>query len=206
MKIRVLSTVLACGAVSSLVAMAGCSLPKFFSSDDSTYSSSGTVLLSRAMPGASSSQFESNKMTPLIGYVPPTGSFLPALNESWLEVDQNARLVRLYRGSTLVREAALEGSALLAPGVYQVQRKESNPRWYASDTYFTNRNLPIPGASAAGRYLRGAMGEHAIFATPSFAIHSGAVWTPEVGGLSVNDTDLRLAFEALPLGAAIKVR
>jgi hypothetical protein len=56
-------------------------------------------------------------------------------------------------------------------GNYNVILKQKRPLWYAPDNYYTERNLPLPGEGASERYLKGALGEYAIYLIKSDGIN-----------------------------------
>ena len=173
------------------------------------YQKSGTILVSRTIPAQIEVAAVAGKhrlMMPLIGYIPPSTGFLPADNETWLEVDSSKKTITLFRGKAVVTIVQAEGAVSAAPGLYALQHKEKDPVWYAADEYFTKRQITPPSEESEGRYLRGALGSYALFPTDSFAIHSAVVWTSDVGGLKVARADLAKLFYMLPLGSSIIIK
>ena len=46
--------------------------------------------------------------------------------------------------------------------------------------------MPVPPAGSKARYLRGALGEYAIYLDSELAIHNASIWCDEVGGVKVD--------------------
>jgi lipoprotein-anchoring transpeptidase ErfK/SrfK len=91
-------------------------------------------------------------------------------------------------------------------GTFSISRKEVNPLWKAPPTYFLRRGLPLPPEGSRERGIRGALGEHAIFIDEGRAIHSGPVWSDDVGGIKISRDDMALLFDSVPVGATVEVR
>ncbi len=197
-----------------LLVLSGCS---FFrrteNSGGGRYAASGTVILSGVLSGdpvpASANSLADNqpvKMAPLVGYLPPTLGFIPADNETWLEVDRLSKMVILYKGNNKIKEIQGEGNVSIDAGEYFIQQKQKHPLWYATDDYFTRRRLTIPTKEDRLRYRRGAYGPFAIFPSTNFPIHSGPIWSSDVGGLRISKGDLSAIYYTLPVGAPVVVK
>ena len=188
----------------------GLSNSSVFSQNGGKYSSSGTIIISQRVPSRDASTTlaaERNLvMAPLIGYFPPAGSYSPADNEAWLQIERTSKKVTLFKGSNPVRELSAEGVVKLASGEFYLQHKQSEPLWYAPDIYFQKRKLATPKPGARLRYRRGALGKFALYPTTTFPIHCGPVWNADVGGLRLPPQELAAIYEALPVGAAIVVK
>lgn len=191
--------------------------------DSAQFMPSGTIILSHKLPDISeplafasalpseedalSCKVESRRLyAPLLGYIPPPLGFLPAANETWLEIDRGAKQITLYRGETIVKQILAEGSIPIDNGVYSLQHKQKNPSWYAPDDYFVKRQLAVPPADDQLRYRKGALGQFALFPTTTFPIHSGPIWTTDVGGLKVSKAELVSIYYMLPVGASVVVK
>ena len=178
------------------------------------YLESGTIILSRVMPEAQpgrrattlATQKRFPGMAPLVGYVPPARGFFPGKNEVWLSIDRISKDIRLLRGDIILGGTKAQGDVSLQPGRYALKHKQSKPLWYAPDSYFKNRALAVPRVNSQLRYRRGALGELALYPTTTFPIHSGQVWSKEVGGLKIDERQLSMIYKELPLGAAIIVK
>lgn len=179
------------------------------------FAQSGTLVLSGTVPVDSvvAVSIESNAQktgpvlyAPLIGYFPPSSQFLPADNETWLEIDRQTKIVRVLKGDDVVKQCSIDGSVSLDPGVYPLQHKEQQPLWYASDQYFTQRELLVPDKTDTARYLRGALGQYALFISPNVSLHSAPIWSEEVGGVQINRQDMSAVYELLPIGASILIK
>jgi hypothetical protein len=187
--------------------------------DSERFASKGVVVVSLPVPAAEGEVYVSNtlvaspnqdtaepEMAPLLGYLPPVASYLPSENEVWVQIDRQSLKIAVYRGNTMIKEFAAEGSVSLNAGDYFVQLKQKDPVWYAPDAYFAARELVVPSADDRVRYRRGALGKFAIYPTDNFPIHSAAVWSPEVGGVRVSSADLASIYYLIPLGAPIVVK
>ncbi len=201
---------------------------KVASATKSRFLKSGTIILSHALPSEGSGQIQSPVVelasnseapagrrqnqakpkifAPLIGYFPPAHAYLPADNETWLEVDSRKKKLTLFKGKSAIKEIAGEGDVSIGEGDYYLQHKQKQPLWYAPDDYFTKRKLNVPGAGDRLRYRRGALGSYALYPTTTFPIHCGPVWSSDVGGLRVSAAELSSIYYMLPVGAPIVVK
>lgn len=186
----------------------GCSL---VAGNERSYLESGTIILSLEIPSAGETSVvaasdERPLMAPLIGYIPPTAGFVPAENETWMEIDRGSKQVIVYRGKEPVKEMRAEGEVPLEPGVYALQHKQKKPLWYAPDEYFRRRHLAVPKSNDRLRYRRGALGPYVLYPTTTFPIHSAALWSEDVGGLRLSKADLASVYYMLPVGSSIVVK
>lgn len=193
-------------------------LPSFSAKQQIAFRESGSIILSRPMPSAEGLSFakaispdtgtieRQRVMAPLLGYFPPTKDYLPAVNESWLEVDRKNSTITLYEGKNAVRKVNAEGQVTIHSGDYFLLHKDKQPKWYASDEYFHARGLSVPPELDATRYLRGALGPVALYPVAGFPIHSSPLWSKDVGGLRVLPSELTPLFDSLEVGARIVVR
>jgi hypothetical protein len=198
------------GAVSFFLTSCSSSQPFNLSHPDSRYLSSGTIVLSRQITsdivvGAGELQ-PATTYTPILGYIPPMSGILPATNEAWLEINKSSKTVTLYRGSEQLKSISAQGNVPLAPGKYALQYKQRFPTWYAPDSYFQKRELKVPGEQDQSRYLKGALGEYALYPTTSMVIHSSPIWSEEIGGLRAKKEDIAELFSHLSLGSSIVVK
>lgn len=127
---------------------------------------------------------------------------------NWLSIDLGNAAVNLMEGDKIVASAKGQGISSLLPGTYQVLHKQRNALWYATDSYFTSRKLPVPSANDRARYRRGALGDFALFVgndspTP---LHCGPIWSEEIGGIRLNDDDLSRIYYQIPVGAQVEVK
>ncbi len=201
-------------------------MDRIFGSSGKGYSASGSLVLSFQLPPrsasdavnmittgesaeqdlASSLSHTHRRFAPLLGYFPPRLSKLPANNEIWMEFDQAERQLKIYEGKELLQTVAAESDGKIQCGEYLVQSKQSDPRWYATNHYYTSRGLPVPSDISPERYLQGALGSQALFLSENLAIHSSPLWTDEVGGVRVDRQTLSKVFERAPLGVSVIVR
>ena len=183
----------------------------------SNFRSSGTIILSQRPPAkpdiaaavrafGTEIALESESFSPLLGYFPPAATYLPADNETWLEVDREKKTISVYRGKNLIKKMQGEGNVAMNSGDYFLVNKQKKPNWYAPDQYFTKRELQVPESNDPVRYRKGALGKYALFPAPTFPIHCSQVWSEEVGGLRVSATDLQSVYYMLPVGAPVVIR
>jgi len=180
------------------------------SSDTTTLDSlevDGSPVLSRTrLSGGRLISGKRKLFAPLIGYFPPAHAYMPADNETWLEVDSKKKTLTLFKGKSAIKEIKGEGSVSLDEGEYYLQHKQKQPLWYAPDDYFKKRKLNIPSPGDRLRYRRGALGNYALYPTTTFPIHCGPIWSKDVGGLRVSATELSSIYYMLPVGAPIVVK
>ena len=200
-------------SIFGLIALTGCSVHGSSSAGGERFASSGTVILSGQLTGSAVSPAptvvadnQPVKMAPLVGFLPPTIGFIPADNETWLEVDRLTKSVILFKGKNKIKEMQGEGSVSIDAGEYFIQQKQKHPLWYATDDYFSRRHLSVPAKEDRLRYRRGAYGPFAIFPSTNFPIHSGPVWSSDVGGLRISKGDLSAIYYTLPVGAPVVVK
>ena len=157
----------------------------------------GYISLNRIAPAVSSP-------ASLLGFMPnPAGS-----DEStpWLKINTEAGTIQLMNGGQVVEETKIEGKLPIQPGSYTVKHKQRSPLWYAGDDYFLSRGLSIPEAGDKERYRRGALGDFALFVDNDASIHSAPVWTPEVGGLRIDDEKMKKIYYSMDVGATVTVQ
>ena len=56
------------------------------------------------------------------------------------------------------------------------------------------------------RFRRGALGEYVLYIDPEIPLHSGPIWTSDLGGVRLDDKDLSRIYYQLRLGAPIEIR
>jgi hypothetical protein len=156
--------------------------------------SGGLVSINRVAPAISSPSV-------LFGFMPDKEQ-----KSSWLEINTSNKEVSLYEKGELVQKAKIEGNLDVEPGRYQIKHKQRSALWYAGDDYFLSRQLPVPEVGNRERYRRGALGDFALFLDTETPIHSSPIWTPEVGGLKLDDEQMRKIYYALEVGSVVEVR
>jgi len=138
----------------------------------------------------------------LLGFMP----LPPSQVALWLSIDTRAGKVSLMSGSTELAGIRGEGVSELKAGTYTVVHKQSDPRWYAPDSYFTRRGLPVPPEGDRARLRRGALGEHAVFLDKDTPLHTGPIWSREVGGVKVEPGAFREIYDRLDVGAKVEIK
>jgi len=79
-------------------------------------------------------------------------------------------------------------------GMFRVQRKEKNPRWYVPDWQYIERKQPIPDPEDPKRWERGMLGTTALFLGEGIAVHGTN--HPELLGQDVSHGCIRMSNEA----------
>jgi len=79
-------------------------------------------------------------------------------------------------------------------GMFRVQRKEKNPRWYVPDWEYIERKQPIPDPEDPVRWERGMLGTTALFLGEGIAVHGTN--HPELLGQDVSHGCIRMSNEA----------
>jgi len=80
-------------------------------------------------------------------------------------------------------------------GMFRVQRKEKNPRWYVPDWQYIERKQPIPDPEDPVRWERGMLGTTALFLGEGIAVHGTN--HPELLGQDVSHGCIRMSNEAV---------
>jgi hypothetical protein len=75
-------------------------------------------------------------------------------------------------------------------GRFQIEYKERDPIWIAPDWYFERNNLPVPPTNHSSRYMKGILGQAAVYISPHLAIHGTD--RPELIGQRVSHGCIRL--------------
>ncbi len=162
---------------------------------------SGSLVLARPLPAVTSPQAGS-----ALGF----WSWYPAYaaaEQAALVVDRNAKTLVLDSGSgEVVSIDQVDVPPSIPAGNYQVLHKQQNPLWYAPDSYFKARNLPVPSQGDRSRYRRGALGEYAVFINQETPIHCGAVSSEEVGGIRLSGDDLARIYFTIQVGDSIEIK
>jgi hypothetical protein len=149
-----------------------------------------------------------NRIAPSISLPSSLFGFLPEANknQSWLEIDSKTKQLIFYENGSLKEKVPLEGDFQLSPGKYLIKHKQRSALWYAGDDYFLARNLSVPSVGNRERYRRGALGDFTLFLDEEIPIHSSPVWTPEVGGLKLDDEKMKKIYYSLEVGSVVEVR
>lgn len=150
-----------------------------------------------------------NRIAPQIATPETLLGFLPALENNsgdWLQIDTKSKKLILFEGTKKLQEAAIEGDISLKPGRYEIKHKQRSPLWYAGDDYFEARGLSVPEVGHRERYRRGALGDFALFIDSDTPIHSSPEYNKEVGGIRIDDEQMRKIYYSLDVGSVIEIR
>ncbi|WKZ57088.1 MAG: L,D-transpeptidase [Bdellovibrionota bacterium] len=124
---------------------------------------------------------------------------------AWVSVDRQANELRLMQGQQAILTLRGDGLDRLPTGSFTVLHKQREPAWYAPDLYFASRSLDTPAEHSKERYLRGALGEYALFLAPELPLHCGPLWLDEIGGVRLSEQDMAQLYYRLEVGAAIQI-
>lgn len=177
--------------------LAACSKSPSLETSQKSWLKNGMITISKAAPAVSSP-----RSLNMLGFVPVLGSHQGV----WLSIDTKSKKVELMDGNRLVSSSQLEEADQIPAGSFQVLHMQKDALWYASDGYFIRRNLPVPSQGDKQRFRRGALGEYAIFLNKDTPIHSGPVYTDEIGGIRMKESDLSKIFYQLQVGSIIDVK
>jgi lipoprotein-anchoring transpeptidase ErfK/SrfK len=79
-------------------------------------------------------------------------------------------------------------------GMFRVQRKERNPRWFVPDWAYIERGVPIPPMDDPRRWEDGMLGTTALYLGEGIAVHGTN--KPELLGQAVSHGCIRMTNEA----------
>ncbi len=183
----------------AVLSIAACSSSKntpISSSDNTQWQTSGSITIARPLP-------EVTTVMPsrMLGFLPsqsPKGT--------WLSIDRENHKVSLMDGADEVTSCTAKGLESLDPGRFELAHKQRNPLWYAPESYFTNRNLPVPSEGDSGRYLRGALGDFALFLDADTPLHSAPFLSDEISGVRLEEQSLAKMYYSLGVGDIVLVK
>ena len=160
------------------------------------YNQNGMIAISESLPTIKSD------------LSPQIVTFLAADNKidgNWLLVDTRRRTLSIKNGDTTLDTVAIQGNIGVRPGMYSVFYKEESPLWYATDNYYYSRNMTPPEQFSKERYVKGALGNFAIFLSENIAIHDSKISTFDVQGLRIDSNDIKKVYSSLKSGALVRV-
>jgi hypothetical protein len=181
-----------------LLLMTGCATSSFNPGVGETWLPDGTLALLRPIP-------KQNLSSEPMARMRPPEMEEPNVPPHLLVHSQSHSLTLALPGSSPVTIQA-QGTYALKPGTYSVALKQNEPLWYAPPTYFLRRGIQVPAEGSKARFMRGALGSKAIFLDREIPIHSGPMWTEEIGGLRVSEEDMAKIFDAITVGGKVEVR
>jgi lipoprotein-anchoring transpeptidase ErfK/SrfK len=199
-----------CGCIFLVLTLSACS---FFSESApvlpalSMAQASGSLTLARPVPPLAVVD-ASDGNNALRGFLPvsPTHLTSPLSNTPLnriIHIDLSSKTIRFGAGKTGQIQATPNE---LTPGTYRIIHKQESPLWYAPDEYFSVRNITAPAKNDRSRYRKGALGNYALFLTPTLAIHDSSVDAREVGGLRMDSETVKSLFEATSVGSEVVVQ
>ena len=177
-------------AIILLLLVTGCATASFNPASSETWLSDGNLALLRPVPKQNhySEKTSSEPMARMRPPEPEQSNIPPHL----IVHGASHSLTLSLPGSAPITIKA-QGTYAMKPGSYAVALKQNDPLWYAPPTYFL-------------RFMRGALGNKAIFLDREIPIHSGPMWTEEIGGLRVSADDMARIFDAVTVGGQVEVQ
>lgn len=79
-------------------------------------------------------------------------------------------------------------------GMFRVQRKEKDPKWYVPDWAYVERGEPVPDPDDPKRWEEGMLGTSALYLGEGIAVHGTS--KPELLGQNVSHGCIRMTNEA----------
>jgi hypothetical protein len=199
--------------IATFLVNSGCSLSGQSSGgQQSSWLSQGSLSVSRPIPKSTSlSGYSRSTVEPMLGFMPNKHS----LDSVRLRIDTASSSLSFISDGRTGETMKVMHLDKLQPGRYRVMLKQRDPVWYATDTYFSRRRLPIPSAGSTERFRRGAMGRSAIFLddqTPIFASPAQDSAVNEqlaldgLNGVILTQSTLEDVFQRLNVGDTIEIR
>lgn len=184
-------------ALSAIVCGCGHSTPRPPAETAANWLRDGMIAISRPVPSVSESP------STLLGFM-PVGKQIRL--GSWVSIDRASRLISIMEGDRQTAVLSGDGIDSLKPGIYRVLHKQKNALWYAPDSYFSARALPVPAQGDRSRFRRGALGEFVVYLDKTTPIHSGPVWSEEIGGARIDESELSRLYYSLDIGTQVEIR
>ena len=203
------SLILKCLPLLSVLALCSCASLSVFDSDSASlkdWKSSGSLLIVRQLPAPSAPPVLSEEA--YLAFMPTDikleGNVL-VINRANMSGElfvNGKKKVPVTISSTGKSVQSLD----LEPGSYEVVLKQVNPTWHANEEYFQARQLPIPPKGSKERFLKGALGSHAVFFndTNKTALSDSA--SSETGSLVIGASAMSTLFETLEPGDSVIIR
>lgn len=187
----------------SFLSLTGCSLMgssgEAIQAPKVQWKESGSIVLSRVAPPVTAEGVDASS---LLGFLPVKA----APKGHWLAINRQSRTVSVMDGDLQLVTLQAEGIENLQPGNFEVIHKQKNPLWYAPDTYFTSRLLPLPEAGSKERYRKGALGDFVVYFDPQVPVHSSAVPSTEVGGIRLSAAEMSRLYYSLDIGSHVEIK
>ncbi|RMG40387.1 MAG: hypothetical protein D6719_11145 [Candidatus Dadabacteria bacterium] len=160
--------------------------------------SSGQLVLSRPLPHVSA--------IPAVS-APALLPVRAAASPAWLSLDLEKKTLALLEGEKTIAKFTLQSlPKSLKPGLYPIIHKQRDALWYAPDSYFTARHLPVPQQGDRKRLLRGALGEYVLYIKKDLPIYSGPVEIDQINGLRIDEKTLSRIYYRIEVGGLVEVK
>ena len=197
---------MATGAV--LLLVTGCATSSFNPPQTQTWLPDGSLSISRPIPKPN--LFSEPMAQPKLFSDPrarmraPTMPEAPASPRLVIDTTTHTMALELPGESPVVIKA--HGAYAMKRGAYAITLKQTDPLWYAPPTYFLRRGIKVPPEGSRTRFMKGALGHQALVLDKQIAIHTGPVWTDEIGGIKVSNEDMARLFETVTIGTKVEIR
>ena len=199
-RIGVCSAVALFGIISVLSSSTGCSTSSVRTNPglNSEWLRSGSIGLSRPVP----QRGMVSESQPLLGFIPSKHT----QSSSRVVIDKAAKSISLTSNLESREIASGIQCDLMTAGTYTVALKQQSPVWYAPDSYFEAREVPVPPSGSSERFRRGALGQYAIFLNNQAPLHSGPISSTEIGGVQLEEELVAHLFETLQVGTVVEIK
>lgn len=183
------------------LALSGCTTAG--NSKQSNWQEDGMIVLARPAPPVNTESAYSSEHSKgtVFGFLPS----LEAGSKPWLLLSTAENKLKLMQGKELKLAVNLDAQAISASqlegGVYEIIHKQRHPVWHATEEYFAARHIDAPAEGDAERFLKGALGDFALFTDKEMPIHSGPIELPELGGLRLKEDDIARIYYHLEVGS-----
>jgi lipoprotein-anchoring transpeptidase ErfK/SrfK len=140
----------------------------------------------------------------------------------WLHVSVAARRLTVWRGRERLHVypvgvgtggalRKLDGGAWqwdTPTGIFEVGRMKRDPVWFAPDWHFVEQRRPVPPRDSPDRYVRGILGDYALYIDDEIAIHgtrdrSSVGRASSHGCLRMYNEDIAVVYGLVALGTKV---
>lgn len=148
----------------------------------------------------------------------------PHSDEIWLHVSVSARRLTVWRGRDRLHVypvgvgtggslQKLDGGSWewdTPTGIFEVGRLKKDPVWFAPDWHFVEKRQPIPPRDSPRRYIRGMLGDYALYIDDEIAIHgtrdrASVGRASSHGCLRMYNEDIAAVYALVTLGSKVIV-
>lgn len=163
----------------------------------------GSVGFYRAVPPASVPQLDTSTLSAFHGGLPSLTRQVRAPGIQFKRSSHTLILSHPVQGNLSIPFSGTLPASI--PAATTIVLKQRSPSWYAPDSYFQRRGLPVPHALAKERYRKGALGHLAFFLSGGFPVHTSRTEDPDVGGIRLSEQSGETLFSLVDSGIAATI-